>query len=168
MYLGVCSRAEWISCACVNCENVILCIKCANILYIENIHNNRNICFIIKWRQLPHFLLSLSLSLYSSCHSVKTVASYSCDQYALYLILSISCVIPTAFLFIFPSIPSSAACTLIYLIYNGDNECGGDPLLGIYSFSKSRNRKISLPAAAKSPCNDSSRSRNRLMSRWHV
>lgn len=54
------------------------------------------------------------------------------------------------------------------LIYNGDVECGGEIEVGIYSFSKSRNRKISLPAAAKSPCRDNSRSRNRLMSRWHV
>lgn len=50
-------------------------------------------------------------------------------------------------------------------IYIGDNECGGDPLPGIYSFSKSLSRRISLPAAAKSPWSDSSRSRNRLMSR---
>lgn len=54
------------------------------------------------------------------------------------------------------------------LIYNGDIECGGVVDPGIYSFSKSRNRNISLPAAAKSPCSESSRSRNRLMSLWHV
>lgn len=38
----------------------------------------------------------------------------------------------------------------------------------MYSFSKSRNRKISLPAAVKSPWSESSRSRNRLISLWHV
>lgn len=50
----------------------------------------------------------------------------------------------------------------------GEIECGGVVELGKYSLSKSRNRKISLPAAAKSPCNDNSRSRNRFMSLWHV
>lgn len=54
------------------------------------------------------------------------------------------------------------------LIYMGEIECGGVIELGIYSFSKSRNRNISLPAAAKSPCSESSRSRNRLISLWHV
>lgn len=47
-------------------------------------------------------------------------------------------------------------------------ECGPFGCCGTYSFNRSRNRKISLPAAARSPCNDNSRSRKRLMSRWHV
>lgn len=55
-----------------------------------------------------------------------------------------------------------------WTIYNGDIECGVVPLFGMYSFSKSRSRSISLPAAAKSPCSDNSRSRKRLISRWHV
>lgn len=50
----------------------------------------------------------------------------------------------------------------------GDIDCGGVVPLGIYSFNRSRNRKISFPAAAKSPCKDNSRSRNRLISLWHV
>lgn len=36
-------------------------------------------------------------------------------------------------------------------IYIGDIECGDVVPLGIYSFNKSLNRRISLPAAAKSP-----------------
>lgn len=67
-----------------------------------------------------------------------------------------------------PALSRSYSVWLIsFAIYKGEIECGGVGL-GIYSFSKSRNRKISLPAAVKSPCNDSSRSRNRLMSLWHV
>lgn len=45
---------------------------------------------------------------------------------------------------------------------------GSPAVAGMYSFSKSRSRRISLPAAARSPCSDSSRSRSRLMSRWQV
>lgn len=35
-------------------------------------------------------------------------------------------------------------------VYIGEMECG-DVAFGIYSLSKSRSRRISLPAAAKSP-----------------
>lgn len=49
----------------------------------------------------------------------------------------------------------------------GEIEFGG-VVLGMYSFNKSRSRKISLPAAVRSPCSESSRSRNRLISLWHV
>ena len=50
----------------------------------------------------------------------------------------------------------------------GDIDKGDAAKSGIYSLSKSLRRKISLPAAAKSPCKESSRSRRRLMSRWQV
>lgn len=60
--------------------------------------------------------------------------------------------------------PKPHKCSVVYI---GEIGCGVIPL-GRYSFSKSRNRRISFPAAAKSPCSESSRSLNRLMSRWHV
>lgn len=56
---------------------------------------------------------------------------------------------------------------VFFAIYMGEIEFGG-VVLGMYSFNKSRNRRISLPAAVKSPWSDSSRSRNRLISLWHV
>ena len=50
----------------------------------------------------------------------------------------------------------------------GDMDRGEAAKSDIYSLSKSLRRRISLPAAARSPCKESSRSRRRLMSRWQV
>lgn len=50
----------------------------------------------------------------------------------------------------------------------GEIDRGEAAKSGMYSLSRSLKRRISLPAAAKSPCRESSRSRRRLMSRWQV